>query len=244
MSARYYVSKETENGSTIHYSDIEENPYYVRDSKGDWAGPDVARKRAVQFTLIDECCYSDYSGSAVERSNHRTMHEAFPWLVSVIGSHGSNGLGYLGAWDNQSKALREAIGALSDYPLFDEEDHSALESDMEIEAWADHGESDFRKALVRVLDTLDPDFEDRHEIADGVDLFEIWREGCDAYNVNGGSGYTIETGSTVYFYIDEWADKAQRPEDPRYPWSDWARKARAALEEKLTALALASRVEE
>lgn len=137
------------------------------------------------------------------------------------------------------------------YTLVDEDDHGALQSELEGQAWDDDGRRDFRKALTQMLDEH---YEGEHEIPDdegavasdfaptiGLDLAtwsalltELWHKGCDVLNVNGGSGYDIGTGQVVCFRICEWFEKLAR-----------ARSGRATeLDAAIAAIAEASRIRE
>lgn len=238
----YFVARSVKPGDSIHYSDLESAPRLHG-----YGGP-LEDPIDLPLTTIDLACGGDYAGSgAVEASNHRVMladADIAPSLVTISGSHGYFGVGYLGALVDQPEALRDAIAALDQYPILSDDDHGDLESSLEAEAWDDHGRSDFRRALVAVLDHIDPDHEhDTEDIDDDV-IDQMWYDGCDAFNVNGGSGYTIETGDSVHFYIDEWCDGATEAEHLVYRWSDWSRAARRDLHERLTTLAIATRIPE
>src|ERR1044071_6487250 len=115
--------------------------------------------------------------------------------------------------------------------------------ELEWKAWLEWGSRDFAKELSEALDELDPHWE--HELSDEDQdkstLYTLWHDGCDAYNVNGGTGYINGQGDSIHFYIDEWIECATESEHPIYKWSEWARKARAELHDKLMALAVASR---
>jgi hypothetical protein len=212
---------ESMTGDSLHYSEIDERI---------WRGP------ARPIAVIRCTEFSDYSGSSVERSNHRILAggKFQIRLISIIGSHGYQALAYdatLGPVP-ADEDLQEILEGTADYALIDEDDCGSLESDMEDEAWDDHGRDDFKRALVGVLDMLDDDGGEEagheHELPDddstcsvetGTTWGEFWRrlwsEGCEELNVNGGSGFVIETGSMVHFYVDDWCAKAG--EDPRYP---------------------------
>ncbi len=209
----------------------------------------TACKREQTITMIDLATFGDYDNSTeIERSNHRVMRERWgEVLVYVHGSHGSEGLGYLGDFEDLPEDLREAIGALADYPILDESDASEIEMEMVDRAWDDWGLTEFtrqyhgRADLSTVLDERDPGYE--HDATDlpASDVSQIWYQGCETYNVNGGNGYVIEGGGGVHFYIDEWIKRAREPEDARYPWSDWARNARRVLDDALLRAARACR---
>lgn len=166
-------------------------------------------------------------------------------LISIVGSHGYQALAYdatLGPVP-ADEDLQELLEGTASYALIDEDDCGRLETTLQDDAWESDGREDFKRALVHVLDMLDDDggaeAGHEHEMPDddstctvrphmvgdtfdgavGTTWGEFWRElwhlGCDQLNVNGGSGYTIETGGIVYFYIGDWCAKAGK--DPRYP---------------------------
>lgn len=199
------------------------------------------------MAIIKATEHSDYTGNAVEQSNYRMMlanEDMQPHLVEIYGSHGYRALAYdatLGPYP-ESWELANALDGFENHDsIFDDDDHSALESELETEAWDDHGRQDFRKALIPVFDALDDDggaeagYE--HELPDDdapyalgivfdanvcsdaetwqTALWDLWHAGCDALNVNGGSGFVVKTGSTVHFYIADWCAKAGA--DVHYP---------------------------
>ncbi len=251
----FFAPVNTAPGDSIHYSSLERKSY-------SHANPAYAC--TLMIATIDLACFGDYDNScAVEQSNYRVMladEEIAPHLVKLIGSHGSTGLAYIvpdpehpGDIHALPEALRDALAALDNYPLLSDDDHSELESELESEAWDDHGRSDFVKALVKLLDEVEsstphsaeclahPDgangpecicdateeihesdyLDDNHPIVDA-----LWRAGCDAYGVNGGSGFQVKAGCGVYFYIGEWVKRAAREPDlasqhaARYHMSD------------------------
>ena len=236
-----YVSPTVKPGDSIPWSSVHDDPDIVRY---DWIERDGRRdlvrvhEVGIPFTWIDLATFGDYDNSSeIERSNHRVMREQFPWLVHVHGSHGSEGLGYLGKRENQNPTLLEALDALADYPILDESDCSELEMDMESEAWSDYGRADFLDELAKHLDAMHPEREHDRDAIDlyfGDDVYTLWHDGCDAYNVNGGNGYVIETGGGVHFYTRHWFDAAARgAEDAR---STWSREARASLAERMATI--------
>lgn len=257
----WYVDRDVSPGDSIPYRRLDSNEhvrYY--DEKRDR----YVTERGVPCTIIETTECGDYSGNAlVGESNYRTLHKMCPWLVEIYGSHGYKALAYLGKRENQSDALIEAMDSLASYPLLDESDHSELECDRESECWSETygGAHDFRKALVDHFDdTIDPDHE--HEIdEDTIDaviascalprrwypepissLWDLWREGVEAFNVNGGSGYINEQGDSIYFLIDEWIKSASKPAYPT--WSDGYKASHEAMRTNLIQIAHATRVKE
>lgn len=174
------------------------------------------------IAIINLTEHGDYVGGDVEASNYRVLaadKTIAPHLIHLYGSHGYKGLAYQ-AYTGPfppCEELTDALESLQDHCLLDENDHSTLEMELEHAAWESDGREDFAKALVAMFDS-DIDSEHEHEL-EGDDvgsadlLDELWRDGCDAFNVNGGTGFKIETGCLVYFYIDEWCRVAKR--DPR-----------------------------
>lgn len=183
--------------------------------------------------------FSDYSGSAVERSNYRVIlgdcreGTRRPGIVEIYGSQGYRALAYdatLGPVPADDE-LCEFLEGLESCPVLDDDDHSELEAELESDAWDEHGRRDFRVALTQLLDVIDGDHE--HElpgddeaysgVAPDADrcfdpdpetwktlLWDLWRAGCYQYNINGGTGFEIETGCTVHFYTDSWVTRAER----------------------------------
>jgi hypothetical protein len=233
-------------------------PYYASEL---YDRPHMAGFNVMPIAIIRATEHGDYSGGSVEASNYRAMlanEDMKPNLVEIYGSHGYQALAYdatLGPVPDSWEIANALDGFENHYPLFDEDDHSELECELETEAWDDHGRSDFRRKLEVVLDTLDGDHE--HELPDDDEpyslpicanpntcsdpetwkafLWDLWRAGCDELNVNGGTGFVIETGSLVHFYIDDWAAKAGT--DSRY-------KTDKPIHNALRALAEATRIAE
>ena len=241
---RYYVAPTVKPGDSISWSQLHDSPEVTvyEDGEPYWPGSAMCHQRRVEyqgvpFTPIPYCTFGDYDGStAVERSNLRVMRERFPWLVHVTGDYGSEMLGYLGKLEYQNPDLIEAIEGLESYPVADEDDESQLELEMESEAWADYGRSDFRRALAkhtRISDDRDLDLDDVPDRA----IDELWYLGADAYNLNGGPGFMIEGGGGVYFLINDWIKGYEQ--SPSAGYSDWSRKARANINDQMARLNLA-----
>lgn len=202
-------------------------------------------ERWMPITLFPHATGSDYTGCSVERSNHDVLLEnehVMRRSVRIVGGHGTFGVAYVG---RPTRPIKKIINDLEVYPLIDEDHHSNLEMALEIEAWDDHGRGDFRSALANVLDGVDPTYEHDVDLVSDDVIDTLWRGGVDAYNVDGGSGYMVETGCTVHFYIDEWTKRAaeRRP----FPgWSghqlEWWHRAQRKMEPMLCAVARAARV--
>lgn len=198
-------------------------------------------ERYVRCTVITAAECGDYSGNGlVGESNYRTLKKEFPWLVEIYGSHGYKSLAYLGKRENQSDALIEAIDSLCDYPIYSDDDHSDLEHERMFETWDADGAKDFADELSDILDELDPGHEHEPRDCDRDLLSSIWHDGCDAYGVNGGSGYANEQGDSIYFYTSEWVSAYNRNPERVHTYS--ADHAHETFRERLTTLAHTCRV--
>ncbi len=243
--------------NSVHSTELYNSPVY--------AGWNVGRTnqvRSVRPIAVIKCTeHGDYAGGSVERSNYRVILGGGerPGIIQIIGSHGYQALAYdatLGPIPDDED-LYEMLSFVDEYALVDDEDQSSLERELEDEAWAAGGARDFRNALAELFDTLDAGHE--HELPDDdapytpgivfdvntcsdpetwqAALLDLWRAGCNEFNVNGGSGCVIETGCIVYFCIADWmaAAGSKRMPENRSP------AARRQLQAALAALAVACR---
>ena len=138
-SWRYYTSFDVckELFSSISYSDIK------LDKQGD-------------CILIPYSSGSDYSGSTVELSNFNCIKEDFSqYVLELYGGYGSFGL-LIKLSDLKSvPELKELFDTLDSYPLYNEDDHSQLESDLLNESWDAWVKYDFDRELKN--NNIDPD---------------------------------------------------------------------------------------
>lgn len=215
----------------IHANELDERPY-----PRSW-GPRLCRPLAIiRCTEFSDYSGSDVERSNYRVIlNDGSDSKLRPGMIQIIGQNGYQALAYdatLGPVPGDEE-LYEMLCGVSEYPLIDEDDHSELESDLESEAWVSHGLDDFKRAIVEVLDLFDddggaeaghehelPDDDERHTLL-GIDIidsvavkwgglwWDLWSHGCDEFNVNGGSGFQVETGGGVHFYIDEWMKRAK-----------------------------------
>ena len=155
IERRYFVAPDTTPGSSVSYGDWRgtEGPHTWYSDAEIRPGNPLGSYRAigVPLTVIEYATGSDYSGSLVEVSNARCLKKDFPWLVELYGGHGTQGLAYLGKRENQSDALIEAIDALTQYPLYSDDDHSQLEMERPDEAWSESygGRRDWAREIGR-----------------------------------------------------------------------------------------------
>ncbi len=166
--------------------------------------------------LSDDCeesneCYfyvpcasgSDYSGSTVEKSNAKVFEETYgseEWVHSVYGGFDTYAVavgltGLLTCADDTFDAICEALEGLADYPLLDEEAHSALEMELSDEAWDSWVRDDFTCALDKAFaDDAEFEWPDDSTLRK---FFEDKREEANEYWFN--EGY----GPDMYVRIDE-----------------------------------------
>jgi hypothetical protein len=109
--------------------------------------------QSVALLWVPSYCESgDYGGSVYQLSNAQALLEEFggsPGCREVIGGHGSYGLAIDPRYVKEE--LLEALEALENYPLYDEEHCSQLEENLKIEAFSSWLESDLRRNIESAL---------------------------------------------------------------------------------------------
>lgn len=140
---------------------------------------------------------SDYSGSLVERSNHKVWSETFAagegvWWADVCGGHSTFAIAIEIA-AVPADALTEVVeflDGLHDYPIADDDVHSALEMEAQGEAWVSWGRREFVSELEKTHNV------DLSDVADDkIDaLFETALETANEY-------WSNQQGSDCYINI-------------------------------------------
>lgn len=140
---------------------------------------------------------SDYSGNLVERSNHKVWCETFAagegvWWADVCGGHGTFAVAIEIA-SVPADVLTEVVeflGGLHDYPIADDDAHSALETEMQDHAWSFGVRRDFIREIEQNHDV------DLSDVADDkIDaLFETAREAANEY-------WSNQQGSECYIDV-------------------------------------------
>jgi len=148
---------------------------------------------------------SDYSGSMVERSNYNVFLEKFSSVDGVI----SLGGGYRTyAIALTLKALRneeiQAVTALRDCPLMDEDNHTEMEWGAYVKQWAEHGATDFRHSLNEHLKLED----DHVDLWD--ELTDITDDDLKNFYICMRSGNEEFTNQEGYRSVDILTDKAAK----------------------------------
>lgn len=151
-----------------------------------------------KFIVPGRISGSDYSGSLVERSNHRKFGEEFgdglgKWWYETRGGHGTFGVvvDMTKVPGDISEDVANFLNGLQEYGLADEELNSQMESEAQDEAWDDWAKRDFQRALERRFDV---DLDD----VDGEKLFEIFHEAAERSNTY----WVNEQGDSMYIDLD------------------------------------------
>lgn len=215
--------------------------------------PDGQRRDARPFVGVSYLAHGDYLGSSVERSNVRAWIEdvaahAGVWC-EVHGSHGYQAIEvrasiaalasdpvrerrYLAlvealCADETYTAVYqtiEALQALEEYPLLDEDHHNKMESDESWEAWGDYGADYLRKQVNALIEPLGFDALSSRDQRENQ---EVKRALWEFYNAHNGDASPYCEGGTSYVFpgaLIELPDAiriaylAEQPEGPRLPW--------------------------
>jgi hypothetical protein len=214
-------------------------PEFREDRCDFWYG-DLTLDRPTPFTpqyiMPDLLSGSDYSGSAVERSNYQTFLDAFgdlPGVHPVTGGYGTYAIAihrktYEVAARSSSHShhdtiarlaeMYETLTALEDYPVLDDEAMYELEREWQNEAWDWTIRGDYLTALAERIQALAED-QDLYATIDWLDVDD------------GLIRQTFETAADdacIYWETENsssWIDAAQvaqaTPLDAVTGWIDW-----------------------
>ena len=198
----------------------DEEGYYL----GSFAIDDKPRlNNTVPVAMIPYTGSGYYVGvGLVGQSNYRVIKDELAEdieagrIIEVYGSHGFKALYYRTDFP-MPVTLANVLWRLDRYPLYNEDDHSELEHEVESEAWEDFGRKDFKRALETEYDGAVIDGMSCDAFFDNVDdawLDAWWHYGVQKYNVEGGAGGHEDGNSGVwYFCIDDWIDKYRSSDD-------------------------------
>jgi hypothetical protein len=90
--------------------------------------------QAAGLYVIDRLWWGEATGDAVARSNHRALSRDYPGeFVGLYDVFGAAGLAL--PPDCRHHQLTTALAGLADYPLYDEDDHTALTVELADQAW-------------------------------------------------------------------------------------------------------------
>ena len=110
--------------------------------------------RTAHLYVIGGLWWGDYTGDDVTRSNHRCLLRAFPdQFVYLDDAHHAHGLALLPGFEDDT--LTGVLIRLStDYPLYDEDDHTALIAELADDMWPTYLTFDVA-ALLRTRHDID-----------------------------------------------------------------------------------------
>jgi hypothetical protein len=124
-----WQDQELQVGHSYFVSDFES---YTRD-----VTEDLRKSLFIQPELL---AGTDYSGGAVERSNHKAFLEMYGEVEGVYeiwGGMGTFGIAIRLDVSEDNKEIKELLNDLEDYCIIDEEAHSEMEHEWECEAMSD-----------------------------------------------------------------------------------------------------------
>jgi hypothetical protein len=152
--------------------------------------------------------WGDYSGDAVTRSNQRSILRDLTDLVTEVrGGYGWH-VNVIALDADLDDLYVEWLENLLDYPVWDEDDHSALEVELEQENWVSWARDDLFGDVVKIALA-----EQRTEVADEVEAYvhDLDGEARDALAYDedvrpDDLHFITESADSGYFYgADEWA---------------------------------------
>lgn len=159
-----------EVGCSCWYSDFTEHKGEVTE----------ALKKSL-FILPELLTGSDYSGSTVNVSNHKTflkMYKQVEGVYNVYGDFGSYGVAIRMDVAVENEEIKSTLDALEDYCIIDEDDHSEVTTE-----WEDAALPDIVHDVSRQLDleSYAPDY----DATDDIDVInDLVREGISALNLS------------------------------------------------------------
>lgn len=149
---------------------------------------------------------SDYSGSMVERSNHKVFMEEFGEENGVVDAYGSHGsFGVLVRVKDASDEILERLDGLDTYPVMDDDAHGAAEIEAQEEAWEAWAKSDFVRALHKKFDDDADDASDAIDALTDGQIREIFDEAVE-YSA---AYWQDETGGNMHIDIGRVVSKGK-----------------------------------
>jgi hypothetical protein len=213
-----------------------DGPLWYGDLQIPYAGEITDSPESNLYIMPDLLSGSDYSGGAVERSNHRAFINAFghlPGIHAVYGGHGTYAIAvsvrmyrlsmvaspYSGLSILRTLAeMYEALSALQgDDPVIDDEALREVERELQDEAWDHCVRKDYLTALEGRLEDLAAENDidaaiEWRSIDDGEirRVFEIAAADAGVYWEKDGADYWIDAekaaAATDFPVISDWID--------------------------------------
>jgi hypothetical protein len=160
------------------------------------------------------CCFSDYSGGSVERSNVKWLLEMCEKeklgdedYLHIYGEYGTQTILLRGSIESED--IIEAVEGLESYPIIDEDLMSEIENAAQDEAWESWAETDFRREIEKRAGCA---------IAEDFDLYDFFRKAMEGAN----EYWCEETGGGQYIDLKKIVD---------YVFSNWGLDNTASLPE-------------
>lgn len=151
--------------------------------------------------------WGDYTGDSCNRSNYRSLIREYPdTFVEVKGGHDSHYLALPLDAEIPTGLVQEIVSLIEQYPIYDEDDHSQLEMEIQEECWNSFGCDEFRREIEKQIEKLRPDLDsdDLFALFDneesgwtaGDELDRMWWE-----HVNNGTGEElgVEGATSAWF---------------------------------------------
>lgn len=143
----------------------------------------LATYHVVQWTdILDLHKYfgsGDYVGTSVQRSNREVFLKKYGELEGVYEVYGDYSYNSLAIrLDKITPEMVEDFEGLEEYPVLDDEHHSNLEMEMEVDDWQCYGEREFKDRLRKFSDAMDDAMD---SIEDGL-LLELYFENKERTN--------------------------------------------------------------
>lgn len=247
--ADIHFSARTEYQSYNDKRDVGELDY--QSDYGSWDDLNDSDIEPNSWVIPKYASWSDYSGSIVEKSNVKAIHDAFPSdfedgtdYMDVYGGHGTEAvaLRVVSLLRPDCESLLELLEGLEDYPLADESLHSEMEIEAENEAWEDWARSDFQRELQKRLEAITKNYLSGPEQSDMEDAID---EALDndqsfidqlAYTLMGFGSicWLNEQGDSMYIDVEELLAEIDTPKYVAlYNREDYSAKSRRELRDML-----------
>ncbi len=189
----------------LHGAELRDEPTHNGQDVGYSQG---MRGRSAEWFQVEYATGSDYSGGSVNESNYRVLAELLDehhpedaqpvvW-ARTSGGHGTYGIAV--RYGDLEEEVREAIDALEDYPLMDEEDHSNLEMEQQQAAWDDWGVSELSKSIAKATGA------DRDELKDNL-TDDDWYRIFNLVMELGDISWEDQQGAGAYIDMDDVAKR-------------------------------------
>jgi hypothetical protein len=159
------------------------------------------RGKSAEWFQVEYATGSDYSGGSVNESNYQVLGEMLDehhpedaepvvW-ARTSGGHGTYGI--VVRYGDLEDEVREAIDALEDYPLMDDEHHTNLEMEQQQAAWDDWGVGELSKALAKETGVDRDELRDNLTDGDWYQIFDlVMQRGDITWEDQQGAGQYID----------------------------------------------------